>query len=157
MPMPAYMDLGSEIPGSVTVAGRENQVEILAFSHRLFMPTDVKDGTAAGTRKHESLIVTKNTDKSSPKLYEYLCNGKKIPLVVIHWYMIDSGGQEKEYFAHKLTNARIVAIKPWMPNVDDKATETYKHMEEIEFRYEKITWTYLDGNVEYSDSWLEGR
>ncbi|MFH1860227.1 MAG: type VI secretion system tube protein TssD [bacterium] len=157
MPLPAYMDLGGDIPGSVQVKGRENQVEVLEFQHRVYMPTDVKDGTAAGTRKHESLTVSKNFDKSSPKLYQYLCNGKKIPQILIHWYMIDAVGQETEYFTHKMENARIVAIKPWMPDVDNKEKETYKHREDIEFRYEKITWTYVDGNVEFSDSWLEGR
>ncbi|MEK7275371.1 MAG: type VI secretion system tube protein TssD [Candidatus Desantisbacteria bacterium] len=157
MPLPAYMDLGSEIPGSVEIQGRENQVEILGFNHRVYMPTDVKDGTAAGTRKHESLVILKNFDKSSPKLYEYLCNGKKIPQIVIHWYMIDANGQETEYFTHKMQNARVVSMKPWMPNVDDKSMETYKHMEEVEVRYEKITWTFVKGNIEFVDSWLEGR
>jgi type VI secretion system secreted protein Hcp len=30
-------------------------------------------------------------------------------------------------------------------------------MEEVAFRYEKITWKFLDGNVEFTDSWFEGR
>jgi type VI secretion system secreted protein Hcp len=30
-------------------------------------------------------------------------------------------------------------------------------MEEVSFRYEKITWKFLDGNVEFQDSWKEGR
>ncbi len=156
MPIPAYMKLEG-IPGSVQIQGREDHVEVLAFNHEVYMPTDVKDGTSAGTRKHKSLVVIKNFDKASPKLYEYLCNGKKIPDVTIHWYMIDANGQETEYFTHTMKNARVVSVKPWMPNVDDKATETYKHMEEVEFRYEKITWKYVDGNIEFTDSWLEGR
>jgi type VI secretion system secreted protein Hcp len=24
-------------------------------------------------------------------------------------------------------------------------------------RYAKITWTYIDGNISFSDSWTEGR
>jgi type VI secretion system secreted protein Hcp len=27
----------------------------------------------------------------------------------------------------------------------------------VAFRYEKITWKFLDGNVEFTDSWFEGR
>ena len=30
-------------------------------------------------------------------------------------------------------------------------------LEKVGFRYEKITWTFLDGNVEFADSWIEGR
>ncbi|NMP29358.1 hypothetical protein GW590_21130 [Rahnella sp. SAP-1] len=29
------------------------------------------------------------------------------------------------------------------------------HIEQIELRYEKITWTYKDGNIIHSDSWNE--
>jgi type VI secretion system secreted protein Hcp len=71
--------------------------------------------------------------------------------------MIDEQGQEKEYFTHKLANARVASIRSYMPDVDNPANENYKHMEEVSFRYEKITWTFKDGNVEYTDSWIEGR
>ncbi|PVZ82389.1 Hcp family type VI secretion system effector [Serratia sp. S1B] len=29
------------------------------------------------------------------------------------------------------------------------------HLEQLELRYEKITWTYKEGNIIYSDSWNE--
>ena len=44
-----------------------------------------------------------------------------------------------------------------MPNVKDIDKERYPHLEDISARYAKITWTYLDGNIEFSDSWTEGR
>ena len=39
--------------------------------------------------------------------------------------------------------------------MDDEPTKNYKHMVDIELRYEKITWTFLDGNLEYADAWKE--
>jgi len=27
----------------------------------------------------------------------------------------------------------------------------------VQMRYQKITWTYCDGNLQASDSWKEGR
>ena len=30
-------------------------------------------------------------------------------------------------------------------------------LERVGMRYEKVTWTFVDGNVEYTDSWFEGR
>lgn len=156
MPLPAYMNI-PDIPGSSKVQGRENHIEVLGFNHEVYMPTDRKDGSAAGTRVHKDLVLVKNYDKASPKLYQYLCNGKIISTATLHWYRIDEQGSEKEYFKHQLENARITSIRPYMPDVDNPANEQYKHMEEISFRYEKITWTFLDGNVEFSDSWVEGR
>jgi type VI secretion system secreted protein Hcp len=44
-----------------------------------------------------------------------------------------------------------------MPDVDNPGNEQYKHMEEVSFRYEKIKWAFVDGNIESEDSWKEGR
>lgn len=156
MPLPAYMNI-PDIPGSSKVQGRENWIEILGFNHEVYMPTDRKDGSASGTRVHKDLVLVKNFDKASPKLYQYLCNGKIIGSATLTWYRIDEMGAEKPYFEHLLQNARITSIRPYMPDVDNPSNEQYKHMEEISFRYEKITWKFLDGNVEWTDSWIEGR
>ncbi len=156
MPIPASLEIG-EIPGSCEVQGRESHMEIVGFRHEVYMPTDRKDGSATGTRVHKDFVVIKNFDKASPKLYEYLCNGKVIGTALLHWYMIDDTGTETEYYSHELTNARVTAIRPSMPDVDNPSNEQYKHMEEVSFRYEKIKWLFKDGNVEYTDSWTEGR
>lgn len=156
MPIPASLEIG-EIPGSCEVQGRESHMEVLGFRHEVYMPTDRKDGSATGTRVHKDFVVIKNYDKGTPKLYEHLCNGKIIGSAKLHWYMIDETGTEKEYFTHELTNARVTSIRPYMPDVDNPSNEQYKHMEEVSFRYEKVKWLYKDGNVEYTDSWTEGR
>ncbi|EPH5377859.1 type VI secretion system tube protein Hcp, partial [Escherichia coli] len=33
--------------------------------------------------------------------------------------------------------------------------EKHNHLEQVELRYEKITWTYKDGNIIHSDAWSE--
>ncbi|MCP4577796.1 MAG: type VI secretion system tube protein Hcp [Deltaproteobacteria bacterium] len=156
MPIPAYLNI-PDIPGSVKVEGREDTMQIVGFDHGIHIPMDVKDGTASGTRVHGQFKILKNYDKASPELYKFLCQGKTIPQADLSWYEIDDQGNEKVYFTHTLQNAKVTNIKAWMPNVDDPQTERYKHMEEVSFQYEKITWKFTDGNVEASDSWLEGR
>ena len=156
MPIPAYLEI-SDIEGSSKIEGREGWIEVLGFDHKVYMPTDRKDGSATGTRVHEDCVLLKNFDKASPVLYEYLCNGKLIPEASLHWYQIDENGQEVEYYTHKFENARVTAIRPHMPDVDNPANEQYKHLERVGMRYEKVTWTFVDGNVEYADSWIEGR
>ena len=156
MPLPAYMNI-PDIPGSCRVEGRENNIEVLGFNHEVYMPTDRKDGSATGTRVHKELVLVKNFDKSSPLLYQYLCNGKVIPSATLRWFQINEMGIEEEYYNHVLENSRVTSIRPYMPDVDNPANEQYKHMEEVAFRYERLTWRFLDGNVEYTDSWFEGR
>jgi type VI secretion system secreted protein Hcp len=156
MPTPAYMKIEG-IPGSVQVSGREETVQVLALDHELHIPVDKKDSKATGTRLHGDFIFTKNYDMSSPELFNCLCNGKVIPKIELFWYEIKPSGSEEVYFTHILEEVRVVRIKSEMPDVDNEANEHYKHMERVSLRYEKITWRYEDGNIEFSDSWKENR
>ncbi len=161
MPTPAYLwmkdDTGADIKGSVDIGGREGSVEVLEFNHEVRIPTDPHTGRLTGTRKHEAFVFVKAVDASSPYLYKAVCEGQTFSSVEVKWYQIDNTGSEKEYFNHKLEGVKICSVKAIMPNVKDPLKERYVHMEEVAMRYTKITWTYLDGNLQASDSWAESK
>lgn len=161
MAIPAYLflkdDGGADIKGSVTVQGREGSIEVVEFEHRLYIPTDNNTGKLTGTRVHAPLVFVKEVDSSSPYLYKAVSTGQNLKSAEIKWYRIDDAGQEVEYFNTKMENVKIVSVKPVMHNIKDVSKERYGHLEEVEIRYEKITWTYKDGNIIHSDSWNEGR
>lgn len=77
------------------------------------------------------------------------------PSIEIKWYKIDDAGKEKEYFNTKLDNVKVVAVKPKMLDIKNPAYEKHNHLEDVELRYEKITWSYKDGNIIHADSWNE--
>jgi type VI secretion system secreted protein Hcp len=54
-----------------------------------------------------------------------------------------------------LENVKVVKVAPKMHDVKDPAKERHNHLELVELRYEKIVWTYKDGNIIHSDSWNE--
>ncbi len=161
MPIPAYMwikdENGTEIKGSVDVAGREGSIEVLEFHHEVRIPTDPDTGKLTGTRKHEAMTFVKAYDAASPNLYKAVCEGQTFSEVELKWFRIDETGSEKEYFNHKLEGVKVCSVKPLMHNVKHKDYERFVHMEEVSFRYQKITWTYLEGNLQASDAWKEGR
>ena len=161
MPIPAYMwlkdDTGADVKGSVEVAGREGSVEVIAFDHQVRIPTDADTGRLTGTRKHEAITLVKAYDASSPYLYKAVCEGQTFTEVEIKWFRIDDTGTETEYFNHKLEGVKVGSVKPIMYNVKDPSKERYEHLEEVQMRYQKIIWTYVDGNLQASDAWKEGR
>ncbi|MCL2183451.1 MAG: Hcp family type VI secretion system effector [Chitinispirillia bacterium] len=161
MPTPAYMwmkdNSGNSVDGSVDVSGREKSVEIFEFEHEVRIPTDPDTGKLTGTRKHEAIRLLKAFDASSPYLYKAACEGQTFSEVEIKWYRIDDSGTETEYFSHKLENVKVCSVHPIMYNVKDSSKEKFEHMEEVKLRYQKITWTYADGNLQASDSWKDGR
>ncbi|EHP40168.1 hypothetical protein OR16_27212 [Cupriavidus basilensis OR16] len=159
MAIPAYMwikdDGGADIKGSVTVSGREGSVEVVAFDHAVSIPTDSNTGKLTGTRVHKPVVFTKETDASTPYLYKAVTSGQTLKSVEIKWYKIDDAGKEKEYFNTKLENVKVVGVTPKMLDIKNPAFEKHNHLEDIELRYEKITWSYKDGNIIHADSWNE--
>lgn len=159
MAIPAYMevfdDQGTKIEGDVQISGREGTVEVLSFDHSVRIPTDPHSGALTGTRKHESLKILKKFDAASPYLYKACCTGQTLKKVVISWYEINDSGSEKEYFQHELEDVKVTAVSPIMHNVKDMDKERYPHLEEVCLRYAKIKWVYMEGGLEYSDSWNE--
>jgi type VI secretion system secreted protein Hcp len=158
MPMPAHLTLEGEnqgvIEGNCEMAGRENTILVQAFNHEIHIPRDPQSGLSTGKRVHGAMSIVKKFDNASPKLYQALCTGEHLKNVTIKWYRIDPTGQEEHYFTHVLEDAILVAMKPYMPNCLDPATESYTHMEELLFTYKKIMWTWVIDGIEAEDSWI---
>ncbi len=152
MAIPAYLwlkdDGGAEIKGSVDVRDREGSIEIQGFGHSLSIPTDDNTGKLTGTRVHGAMVLEKEFDSSSPYLYKAVATGQKLHSAEIRWYRINDAGQEVEYFNMLLEGVKIVSVNPSMIR-----HEKINHIEHIALRYEKITWKYCDGNVQFTDAW----
>ncbi|MRR57179.1 MAG: Hcp family type VI secretion system effector [Deltaproteobacteria bacterium] len=157
MAMPAHLTLSGEkqgkIDGSCEMQGRENTILVYGMSHDVTIPRSPHDGLATGKRVHGPLTITKEYDKSSPKLYQALCTGEHLKDVTIKWYRITKQGTEEHYFTHKLEDAIVVGISPSMPVTLIAANEPYRHMENISFTYKKIKWTWEPNGIESEDSW----
>lgn len=116
----------------------------------MLVPTDNNTGKITGTRLHAPLVIEKEFDSSSPYLYKAVATGQTLKSAEIKWYKINDAGQEVEYFNMLLENVRVVSINPVMHNCKEPALQIHNHNEGIQLRYERITWKYCDGNVQYS-------
>ena len=157
MAIPAYLwlrdDGGNPIYGSVDVQNREGSIEVLSFSHGLLVPTDNNTGKITGTRVHAPLVIEKEFDSSSPYLYKAVATGQTLKSAEIRWYRINHAGQEECYFVMTIEGVKVTGINPGMPNAKMAGNSQINHMESVSLMYDKITWRYVDGNVQYTDDW----
>lgn len=157
MAIPAYLwlrdDGSSLIKGSVDVHNREGSIEVTSFSHNLYIPTDGNTGKLTGTRVHGALMFEKEFDSSSPYLFKAVATGQTLQSAEFKWYRINDAGQEVEYYNMFLEGVKIVSVTPMMHDI--KTVTNVGHLEQIQLRYAKITWQYLDGNIRYTDAWNE--
>lgn len=147
--MPAYTEvIGPDglIEGSVEIPGKEGTIETIGFEHEVYIPYDIETGQVQGSRRHKPLTIVKEFDKSSPLLYQALCNGQNLPRVELKWYRIYQA-EEEHYFTILIEEVIITSIKPWMPNTRDPDNEHFQHMEEVSLVYRDITWTWEPTNT----------
>lgn len=153
MPTPCNLFV-TDIPGSSEKEGREDSSDIFEIEHEVHQPLDFHTGQASGVRVHNPLRVVKQIDKATPGFFKALCQGMNLPEVRLEYYRIDPASRaEVKYYVVKLTNARIVNIKPYMPVSFLPANEPYRHMEQVSFAYEQIEWSWLPDNMVEMDEW----
>ena len=146
-------DGGAAIKGSCDVRDREGSIELRSIHHNLSIPTDMNTGKLTGTRQHAPFQFEKEIDSSSPYIYKAVATGQTLKSAEIRWYCINDAGQEVEYFNILLEGVRVISVTPTMH--DTRTSTGTGHMESVALRYEKITWKYVDGNIQYTDAWNE--
>lgn len=158
MPLPGNLIITGEdqglIEGSCELDQREDTILVQGFDHAVEIPTDSR-GVASGKRVHRAMTIIKEIDKSTPMLYQALCTNELLTEVILNWYRLDGTGEYELYYSITMNNAFITRIRPWVPNVLDRANEHLKHMEDVSLSYEKIIWTWEPDGIEYEDAWGE--
>jgi type VI secretion system secreted protein Hcp len=157
MALNAYLDLEGQtqgkINGSTTQAGRENTIEVIAFSHEVVSPRDAASGLPTGKRQHKPITITKQVDKSSPLLMNALVNNENIPKWKLMFWTPSPSGQEVQHYTLELVNASIAGIRGEMLNNKYPENMPHKEREHVAFCYQKIIWTWTDGGVTAQDDW----
>ncbi len=143
-----------EVHGSVTQKGREGRIMVIAADHSIVAPSDPQAGVATGKRMHHPFSITKESDKSSPILYNMLNTSEVISDWILQFFAQSPTGVETQTHTVQLSNALISDITFHMPNTRDPDLTRYVEHEEISFVYQKITWTWVDGNITSSDTWI---
>ena len=143
-----------EVRGSVTQKGREGRIMVIAADHSIVAPNDPQAGVATGKRMHKPSSITKECDRSSPVLYNMLWTSEIISDWTLQFFAQSPTGVETQTHTVDLTNALIAGISFHMPNNKNPDLARYVEYEEISFVYQKITWTWTDGNITSSDTWI---
>lgn len=141
------------IQGSVTQKGREGSIEIISFLHEIVAPRDPVTGRPKGKRMHKRFRVTKQVDRSSPLLYYVLTNNENLTDVTLRLFRPAQNGIERHAFTVRLLNATIASIQFRMLNTQHPRHSKLPELEEVAFTYQRIEWTWMEGNVSADDDW----
>ncbi len=157
MALGAYLTIvperGPPILGSVTQKGREGSIYVVASRHEIVAPRDPASGKPTGKRVHKPFLCTKEIDRSSPLLYALLTDNENIKSAQIDYWASTPTGLEKLRYTVVLTNATITGITSKMANNRIPKLAGIPVREEVALVYQRIEWTWIEGNVSASDDW----
>ena len=146
------------IEGESTDKGHEKWIDVLSFSHTMYTPqTSTTSGTSSqrGNVVIEDITVTKELDKSTPKISEKLLAGEVIPKLELE--LTSSSGT---YLRYELNKVMITSY-----SISGSGQSGDLPTESITLNFEKIKVSYTEfdssgsskGKVEYGWDLMAGK
>jgi type VI secretion system secreted protein Hcp len=152
-----YLELvvdGEQLEGESTVTSLERGGKIVCTSFRdsARVPMDEATGSVTGRRQYQPIVFTKEIDKTSPRLWIFTAQGKRLTKATFRFYRADPSGSgvEELYYTVTLENVIITSISAVSP--DSLDSDSGPPLEEVTFIFERIMRTY-EGGVTHQDSW----
>ena len=111
-------------------------IEVTAISHEIVSPRDPASGLPTGKRQHKPIVITMDWGASTPLFLNALTQNENLTSVLIG--LLRDG---KQVATIQLTNASVSQFDQHGENVT------------LQFTYQKITWTWVDGGITAQDDW----
>lgn len=147
----AYLTLTGKaqgaIKGNVTATDREGAIALLSVGYEISTPFDATTGQASGKRQHKPIVVTKAIDETSPNLLKALVANEVLTTVKIDFWR-SAPETAAPYFSITLTNA--IAADVTLNSSTEAATS---EIEQVQFVYQKIVWTWTASGTSAQDDW----
>jgi type VI secretion system secreted protein Hcp len=133
------------IVGTPGTGTGHNEIDLISFKMGSAAPVDTRSGTVKGARTKHLIVVTKEIDPSSPKLYAALIGNESLKSVVIKLTTKTPDSRHKANTTVTLTDAVILKIRHDGPDLNPS------HLEEISYAYRLILVQNADGSTSTTD------
>jgi type VI secretion system secreted protein Hcp len=130
-------------------------MECHGYVQEVISQTDPNSGLTVGRRRHHPLVITKEVDAASPKLFQALVTNEVLTSCKISFNKADLSGKQAVYYTIELVNAVVSSYKVFHAQ-DATSRERFDthEQEEVQLTFQKITQTYTKGGITAVDDWL---
>jgi type VI secretion system secreted protein Hcp len=145
---------GNDIEGESTVASmdRENTIECSSFFYEITTDRN-SDGRLTGKRQHKPVKISKRIDKTTPLLLKALCRNERVNDAEFMFFRPSLGNSrtEEKFYTVLLRNGYISGVKQLSEDPITGGEDAPPMMEEVEFVFREIIWTYESSGTTHSD------
>jgi type VI secretion system secreted protein Hcp len=124
------------VTGQVQGKFSSTPIDVTAISHEIVSPRDPASGLPTGKRQHKPIVLTMDWGASTPLFLNALTQNENLTSVLIA--LLSNG---KQVATIQLQNASVSQFDQHGENVT------------LQFTYQKITWTWIDGGIAATDDW----
>lgn len=136
----------TELQGDSTDTKHQNEIEVSAFSHKVFQPKSSSASSAgahtAERTEHGEMIFTKDIDRATSKLFRAASAGTVYPKVQITFYRAYGGKSSTSTSQTRIDYYKIVLEDVVVSSVQTEITDGELPAETFGLKYGKITWEY---------------
>ena len=152
----AYLKLtdkksGSQVKGGCIETDNKDMIEVQGFEHTITVPTHRQTGAATGETMHGPIVIVKPMDKASPLLQLALSEHHEVEGQIDFYRTRD--GKRKHWYTIKFTDARLVEVRTFKELAMEGGDKP--DLEQLQFRYRKISWAHKEANTESEADWLD--
>ena len=136
-----------------TMKGADNAFQLIYCQSAIMSPRDPQSGLPTGQRMHLGIEVVGRNCVGTPGLWQALVTNEELEVKISFWsqHGQGSGVTQKVYYTIELEKANLATMDHMTSEAD--GTLFYR----CRFTYNKITWTWLDGNLTSMDNWESAR
>ena len=134
---------------------RVNTIEVFALKNAI--GTSFDRSTLQSTRRHyyEPVTFTKGVDASTVKIRQALVRSERITSARFRWFRSSPAGSGtmEHFLTLLLQDARITSCVLRLPDAMDPVAHIQPPLDEVSIVFDRVTWTFHDGSVEFEDTW----
>jgi type VI secretion system secreted protein Hcp len=149
----------------MTMGGNPREIPILSLGFGVISPRDAQSGLPTGQRQWKPIVVTKEWDATSPKLYSAAVSNESLSAVTIEF--VDSWLTFKNAkiidFSRAPRQGRSVESFTFVfedveagMGAAGRPLQTQAELTEVAFIFQKINVSYAAGGKTATDDWSQG-
>jgi type VI secretion system secreted protein Hcp len=147
-------DQGSAFQHSVVFDKGDPASWVHEFDHQVLYLGDKLFFDKSPIRVHKPVRLLIPIDKITPSLIQLVVQGQTVEKTMLRWFRYqEKTKSDTEYFRHIFETVAFEQFRLVLPDVKNPQFDKYEFALEVSFRYKKVTWTYMQGNLIVSDEW----
>lgn len=145
---------GKDIEMAEAVNGRGG--EVYDFEFGVDVAVDTATGKITGNRQYVPSTITMPICKATPVIYQKLVEGKKVKEVTVTLFRIHpDNGSEEAFYTYVFEDVAFVSQQPIVVDTTKDEARKIPPLVKIAMVAEKVTQTYLEGNIAFTDEYRE--